>query len=137
MLADSSLVIFVPGDIELPLKHLCLYCSRYTFLNMFGDPTRVPSIIIAKTSGLWEILLLLENLSFYETLVIWLYRVLIKDQKVHAVKAGELDLCSSYLTEESVVLCFFYRLEKLYMSITKKTKLSEYWKNLTLHFINK
>lgn len=52
MLAYSSFVTFISGDTQVPLTHLYLYCNHYSFLNMFGDPTRVTSIMIANTSGL-------------------------------------------------------------------------------------
>lgn len=57
MVAYSSHVTFISGDRELSLEHLYLYCNHYTFLSMFEDPARVESLMIAKTSGLCEVLL--------------------------------------------------------------------------------
>lgn len=78
--------------------------------------------MIANTSGLWEVLLFLENLSFYKTLVIWWYRMVIKDQKVHAVKAESHSLLIIFNLEvrDPTLFFFFYKLEKRYMSIIRK-----------------
>lgn len=90
------------------------------------------SIVTAKTSGLGEVLLLLENLSFYETLVIWWYRMLIKDQKVHAVKVESHFLLIIFNLEVSdPTFILFYR--SLICPSSKKVKLiSKYWKIVLL-----
>lgn len=141
MLAYSSFVTFISGDTQVPLTHLYLYCNHCSFLNMFGDPTRVTSIMIANTSGLWEVLLFLENLSFYKTLVIWWYRMVIKDQKVHAVKAESHSLLIIFNLEVRDPTLFFFFLqtwEALYVHHKKIKFISEYWKpkSFTPHFIN-